>query len=366
VSETVKDIAVNACVEDRSCRTIGNWKSANGKDPNTDDITAKNQIHAVTLENGEEVLKKKREWVNSYNSFDTDFRTELHKELKLNSSCITEQILHNDEYSTSAAECVQKWLSGHPSPERIVDESLNIINKNDNLPLKYEEEFKVDNLDGFQVMDDRARGDLLQTKTNVEDHRNPTVTKNVTPLASNVPIIDAGVVPPSNSCSRCVCYGSAGRKGSRAFESESDSKTKYDRTMDCRGSESRYGFGGISMYDVPSPELICEEEWIASQSCFVLSESTDYVTCDDTCPVVKMTGVRVSSAFQKEGENADCLESNTSNPNDEVRPSMSSSSSVSASESGDSFMSLSEEYKYLDEEEAVVLLERRFLVPTIW
>jgi hypothetical protein len=371
LSETVKDIAVNVCAENKSSGTIVNCKSVNEKDPDSDDSTAKKPMHAVTHEQG--ILKKKREWVNSCNSFDTDFKTKLHKELNFNSSCAAEQILHNDECSTSVAKCAQKWVSRHPSPESTVEGPLNIINKSEHLPLKCEEEFKVEHLDGFLVMGDRTGGDVFQTKTNVEDHRKPTVTKNtknVTPLASNVPVVEGDVVPFGNSCNRFVCHGSAGCKGSRAFEFKPDSKIKYVRTMGCCGSESRYGFGRISMYDVSSPELICEE-WIASQSCSILSESTDYVTCDDTCPVVKMTGVAVSSALQKEGQNADCLESDTSNPNDEVRrsrssSSSSSSSSVSASESADSFLSLSEEYKYSDEEGGVVLLERRFLVPTIW
>jgi hypothetical protein len=75
-----------------------------------------------------------------------------------------------------------------------------------------------------------------------------------------------------------------------------------------------------------------------------------------------MTDVGVSSVFQKEGQKANHVESNTSNPNGKTRP---STSSVPASESDDSFMSLSEEYKYSDEERGVVLLERRFLVPTV-
>jgi hypothetical protein len=372
--ETVKDIAANVCAEIRSCRTIVDCKSVNEEDPNTNDSTAKKPMHAVTHENEEGILKKKIEWVNSFNSFDTDFKTKLHKELKFNSLYTAEQILHNDEYSTSAAKCVQKWVSRHPSPESIVERSLNMINKSEHLHLKCEEEFKVDHVDGFLVMGDRTRSDVFQTKTNVEDHRKPIVTKNtknVTHLALNVPVIESDVVPLGNSCNRCVCYGSAGCKGNSAFEFKSDSKIKYDRTMYCCGSESRYGFGRISMYDVSSPELICEEEWIASQSCSVISESTDYVTCEDTCPVVKMTGVAVSSALQKEGQNANWLESNTSNPNNKVRcsrssSSSSSSSSVPASESADSFLGLSEEYKYSDEEGGVVLLERRFLVPTIW
>jgi hypothetical protein len=252
-------------------------------------------------------------------------------------------------------------VSGRPSLERVVEGSGNIINKNGHLPLKYEEEFKVENLDGFGVVGDTAGDDVLQDKTNIKDHRKFTISKcttNINCLASELPAIESGVVPLDKSCKICGCCGSR----SREFESESNSEIKYDVTMDHCGAKSRCGLDRISTYGVLSPELISEEEWIASQSCFVFSESTDYVTCDDTYPVVKVTDVGVSSVFQKEGQNANCLESNTSNPNGKTHP---STSSVPESESADSFMSLSEEYKYSDEEQGVVLLERRFLVPTV-
>lgn len=368
VSETVNGIAENGSAENRSCRTTGSQESVTEKDPNTYDNAAENQMHAVIHESGEELFKKKIEWVNSYNSFDTDFKTKLHKELKLNGLCTAQQTLYNDEYNTSAAEFVQKWMSGHPSPERTVEGSPNIVNKNGHFPLECEEEFKVDNLDGFQVVGDTVKGGVFQTKTSIKDCRKPTVSKyttNITPLTLNLPVTEGGAVLLGNSCNGHVCYESACCKGSRAFGSESDNKLKYCRTEDYCGAGSRYGFGRISASDVSSPELICEEEWIASKSCFVPSESTDYVTCDDTYPVVNMTGVG------KEGQNAKCLESNISNPSGKVRHRTSSSSSLSSSsspeyESADSFMSLSEEYKYSDEEGGVVLLERRFLVPTIW
>jgi hypothetical protein len=362
LSETVKDIAVNGCAENRSCRTIINQKFVTEKELDTDDIAARKQMQLITNESGEDVLKKKREWVNSYNSFDTDFKAKLLEELKFNSSCTAEQILRNAECSTSAAKCVQKWVSGHPSLGRIVEGSLYIIDKNGHLPLKYEEEFRVENVDDFRLVGDTAGGDVLQVKTNIKDHRKLTIsrcTTNITPLASELPVIESGVVPFDNNCKICGCCGSACCKGSRAFESESNSEIKYDGTIDYCGAKSRREFDRISTYGVLSPELISEEEWIASQSCFVPSESTDYVTCDDTYPVVKMADVEVRSVFQKEGQNANCLESNTSNPNGKTRP------STSSSESADSFMSLSEEYKYSDEERSVVLLERRFLVPTI-
>jgi hypothetical protein len=367
LSETVRDIAVNGCAENRSCRITVSQKSATEKELNTHDIAAQKQMQLISHESGENILKMKREWVNSYNSFDTDFKAKFLNELKFNSSCTAEQILYNAEYSNSAAECVKKWMSGHPSLERIVEGSLNTINKNGHLPLKYEEEFKVDNLDGFRVVEDTAGDDVLQVKTNIKDHREFNIRKcttNMTSSALELPAIESDVVPLDNSCEICGCCGSPCCKGSRAFESESDGGIKYDVTMDYCAAKSRCGFDRISAYGVLSPELISEEEWIASQSCFVLSESTDYVTCDDTYPVVKMTDVGVSSVFRKEGQNADCLESNTSNPNGKTRPS--TSSSVPASESTDSFMSLSEEYKYSDEERGVVLLERRFLVPTVW
>jgi hypothetical protein len=132
--------------------------------------------------------------------------------------------------------------------------------------------------------------------------------------------------------------------------------------VDCCGLKSRCGFDRISTYGVLSPELINESEWIASQSCFDLSESTDYVTCDDAYPAVKMTDAGVSSVFQKEGQNANCLKGKTSNPGGKT---CLSTSSVAASESGDSFITVSEEYEYSDEERGVILLERRFLTPAI-
>jgi hypothetical protein len=358
LSYTVEDIAVNGCPENRSCKIIVNQKSVTEKEPNTDDTAAEKQMHAVTHESGEDILKKKREWVNSCNSFDTDLKAKLLKELKFNSSCTAEQILHNAKYNSSAAKCVQKWVPGHLSPERIVEGSPSTVNKNGYLPLKFEEEFKVENLDGVQVVGDTAGGDVFQTKTNIEDHGKPILSKCTTKITPVLPVVESGV-PFGNSCNICGCCGSARCEGSRAFESESNSEIKDDGTTDYCGAKSRGG--RISTYGVLPPELICKEEWIASQSCYVLSESTDYVTCDDTCSVVKITDVGGSSAFQKEGQNTNCLESNASNSNGKTCPS--TTSSVSASQSEDSFMSLSEEYKYSDEEEGVVLLERRFLVP---
>jgi hypothetical protein len=269
LSETAKDIAVNGCAENRSCRTTVNQESVTEEELNTDDIAAQNQIHLVTHESGEGILKKKREWVNLYNSFDTDFKAKLHKELKLNSSCTADQILCNAEDSTAAAECVQKWVSGHPSLERIVEASVNIINKNGHLPLKCEEEFKGENLDGFRAVGDTAGDDVLQAKTNIKDHKKFTISKcatNITPLASELPALESGVVPLDNSYKICRCYGSACCKGSRASESESNSEIKYDVTMAYCGEKSRCGFDRVSTYGVLSPELIIEEEWIASQS----------------------------------------------------------------------------------------------------
>jgi hypothetical protein len=97
-----------------------------------------------------------------------------------------------------------------------------------------------------------------------------------------------------------------------------------------------------------------ENEWIASQSCFVLSESNGYVTCDDTYPVVTRTEM---------DENTNCMQNNICNPSGKTSPN--STASLPSSLNVDSFMSLSEEYKYSDEDEGVVLLERRFLVPAV-
>ncbi|PNF14153.1 hypothetical protein B7P43_G13481, partial [Cryptotermes secundus] len=296
---SLSDIAVNGCAENRSCRTIVNQKSVTEEELNADDIAVQNQMHLVTHVSIGDTLKKKRDWVNSYNSFDTDFKAKFPKELKFNSSCTAEQILCNSEYSTSAAECVQKCVSGHPL-ERIVDGSLNIRNKNRHLPLKCEEEFKVENQDGFRVVVDTAEDDVLPAKTNIKVDCKFNISKcttDVTPLASELPAIESGVVRLDNNCKICRCCGSAYCKGSRASAPESDSEIKCDVT-----TESRCEFDRLSMYGVLSPELVSEEDWIASQSCFLLSESTDYVTCDETYPAVKMTDVGVSSVFQKEGQ----------------------------------------------------------------
>jgi hypothetical protein len=60
--------------------------------------------------------------------------------------------------------------------------------------------------------------------------------------------------------------------------------------------------------------------------------------------------------------NTNCMKSNIYNPSGKISPN--STASVPSSLNVDSFMSLSEEYKYSDEDEGVVLLERRFLVPS--
>jgi hypothetical protein len=104
-----------------------------------------------------------------------------------------------------------------------------------------------------------------------------------------------------------------------------------------------------------------EDEWIASQSCFVLSESSDYVTCDD-CPVV-LPDMDAMNVPQKGDRDTNCSKSSACNPKDGKIPS--TTVSLLHSLSVDSFMSLSEEYKYSDEEGGVVLLERRFLVPSV-
>jgi hypothetical protein len=361
LSSAVPEITINGYPESKPCRV----DVISEEEPNNYGIAAKSQMHALSPECEEESLKKRRQWDGSYNSYvaaDVDLKAKLLEELKFYNSCTAEQILCNSGDRT-CGKCVQKWVPKYSS-ERSVDKSLNIINKTEHLPLKFVQELNVENGNGLQAIGNTAADDISQTKTAIENHENPTIfeypARNI-PLRTNTAVIESDIVTICKNHNICQSHDNTRHrtgKGRGVFKSEWNSEIKDDRITDQCAAKLRYGFDRINTFDVSSPELIHEEEWIASQSCFVLSESTDYFTCDDIYPVVKITdGVR------KGGESTNCTKNNSYNSNGKTSPC--TTASVPSSLSVDSFVSLSEEYKYSDEEGGVVLLETRFLVPAV-
>ena len=337
LADAIPDIAVNGHAEGKPCRVGTMHKSVPEEECESDRIPAEKQM--PTPECKEENLRNKQ-WGGSCRSSTVvgkDVKAELLEEIKVNNPCNSEQVLCNDSASL-------KGVSQLPSPERSVEKSLNIINKTKHLLLKSEEGLTKEKVDGFQAVKDTDAGGVSQNKL-------------VTEIRGKSTISESDVVTFGNSriCSSdgSACHDSVGKKNGLS-ESEWNSNIKDDRITQYCGAKSKCGHETFSTCDTFLPESILENEWIASQSCFVLSESNGYVTCDDTYPVVTRTEM---------DENTNCMQRNVCYPSGKTSPN--STASVPSSLNVDSFMSLSEEYKYSDEDEGVVLLERRFLVPTV-
>ena len=338
LANAIPDIAVNCCAENKPCRVDTMHKSVPEEECDSDRIPAEKQVH--TPEWKEENLRK-RQWGGSCSSsaaVGKDTKVKLLDEMKFNNPCDSEKVLCNESASL-------KGVLRLSSPERSVEKSLNIINKTEHLLLKFEEGLTIENVDGFQAVKDTDTGDVSQSKMDTEIQGKPTIS-------------ESDVVMFGNSHSICssdgsACHGNVDKKTGLP-DSEWNSNVKDDGITQYCGAKSKCGHDTFSTCDISLSELILENEWIASQSCFVLSESTGYVTCDDTYPVVTRTDM---------AEDTNCMKSNVYNPSGKTRPN--STASLSSSLNVDSFMSLSEEYKYSDEAGGVVLLERRFLVPAV-
>jgi len=337
LANAIPDIAVNGHAESKPCRVDITHKSVPEEECDRDRITAAKQV--PTPECKEENLRT-RQWGSSCSSSTAvgkDMKAKLLEEKKVNNPCDSGQVLCNDSASL-------KGVLRLPSPEKSVKKSLNIINKTKHLLLKFEEGLTKENVDGFQAVKDTDAGDVSQKKMGTKIQGKSTISESEVETLGN-----------SHICSSDgnACHGSIGKKNGLS-ESEWNGNIKDNRITQYCGAKSKCGHETFSTCDTFLPELILENEWIASQSCFVLSESTGYVTCDDTYPVVKRTEV---------DENTNCMQSNVYNPSGKTSPN--STATVPSSLNVDSFMSLSEQYKYSDEDEGVVLLERRFLVPAV-
>jgi hypothetical protein len=331
LANAIPDIAVNGHAESKPCRADTMHKSVPEEECDSDRIPAEKQV--PTPECKEENLRK-RQWGGSCSSSTAvgkAVKGKLLEEIKFNNPCNSEQVLCNDSASLN---CVLLFSS----PERSVEKPFNIINKTKHLLVKFEEGLTKENVDGFQAVKDTDAGDVSQNKMATEIQGKSTISES-----------DVVTFGNSRICSSdgSACHGSNGLS-----ESEWNSNIKDDRITQYCDAKSKCDHETFSTCDTFLPELILENEWIASQSCFVLSESNGYVTCDDTCPVVTRTDM---------DENTNCTQSNVYNPSGETSPN--STASVPSSLNVDSFMSLTEEYKYSDE--GVVLLERRFLVPAV-
>lgn len=337
LANAVPDIAVNGHAESKPCRADTMDKTVPEEECDSDRIPAEKQMPSPECK--KENLRK-RQWGGSCSSsaaVGKDVKAKLLEEIKFNNLCSSEQVLCNDSVSLKGVLLL-------PSPERSVEKSFNIINKTKDLLLKFEDGLTKQNVSGFQAVKDTDAGDVSQNKM-------------VTKIQGRSTINESDVVTFGNSriCGSDgnVCHGSVGKKNGLS-ESEWNSNMKDERITHSCDAKSKCGHETFSICDMFLPELILEDEWIASQSCFVLSESTSYLTCDDTYPVVTRTDME---------ENTNCMQSNIHNLSGKASPN--STASVPSSLNVDSFMSLSEEYKYSDEDEGVVLLERRFLVPAV-
>lgn len=337
LANAIPDIALNWHAESKPCRVDTMHKSVPEEKCDSDRIPAEKQV--LTPECMEEDLRR-RQWGGSCSSsaaVGKDVKAKLLEEIKVNNPWNYEQVLCNDSASLKDVLLL-------PSPERSVEKSLNIINKTKHLHLKFEEGLTKENVDGFQAVKDTSAEDVSQNKMGAEIRGKSTISES-----------DAVTFVNSHMCSSDgnACHGSVGKKNGPS-ESEWNSNIKDDRITQYCDAKSKCGHETVGTCDTFLPELTLENEWIASQSCFVLSESTGYVTCDDTYPVVTRTDM---------DENTNCMQNNICNPSGKTSPN--STVSVPSTLNVDSFMSLSEEYKYSDEDEGVVLLERRFLVPAV-
>jgi hypothetical protein len=328
LANAIPDIAVNGHAESKPCRVDTMYKSVPEEECDSTRIPAEKQVPTPEC---------KEENLSSSAAVGKDVKAKVLEEIKVNNPCNSEQVLCNDSASVKGVLLL-------PSPERSVEKSLNFINITQHLLLKSEEGLTKENVDGFQAVKDTDAGDVCQNKM-------------VTEILGKSTISESDVVTIGNSriCSSdgSACRGSVGKKNGLS-ESEGNSNIKDDRITQYCEAKSKCGRETFSTCDTFLPELILENEWIASQSCFVLSESTGYVTCDDTYPLVTRTDM---------DENTNCMKSNVYIPSGKTSPN--STASVPSSLNADSFMSLSEEYKYSDEDDGVVLLERRFLVPAV-
>ena len=329
LSYAVPDNALNGYAENKPDRVDVMHKYVPEEEPDSDSSAVEKQLHAVTHECQEGNLKKRQcnGSGGSSTAIGKDLKAELLEKVKFHDPCNSELILCNDSASL-------KCSLRPSSPERSLEKSLNIINKTEHLVLKFEESLSVENVDGLQTVRDTVAGG--QTKTDNAIQGKLTTGKSE-------------VVTFGNSHNICIsndsaCCDSVGEQNGLS-ESELHSNLKDDRiTQHC----------GAKSCDTSLPELISDNEWIASQSCFVLSESTGYITCDDTYPVVTRTDM---------DEDTNCLKGDVYNTGGKTSPSL--IALVPSSPDTDSFVSLSEEYKYSDEDGGVVLLERRFLVPAV-
>lgn len=357
LSSAVPEITVNGYPESKPYRV----DVIPGEECNNYGHAAKCQMRdAPTPELEEESLKKGIQRDSPYNSSaaaDVDLKEKLLEELKSHNLSTAEEILYNSE-DRICEKCFQKLVPKY-FPEISVDKSLNIIKNNENLPLKFVEVLNVENGNGLQAMGNKAAGVVSQTKTAIAKHKIPTIYEC---RARNIPLPVNATVSESDDVTACKshniftshddgCHRTG--KGHGVFKYEWNNEIKDDRITDYCGSKLRNGF------DVSSPEIIPEEEWLASQSCFDLSESSDYFTCDDIYPMVNITDISV----RINGEMTNHIKNNAYNSNGRTSPC--TTASLSSSRSIDSFVSLSEEYKYSDEEGGVVLLETRFLVPAV-
>lgn len=339
LANAIPDIAVNGHAESRPCRADTMHKSVPVEECDRERIPAEKQV--PTPECKEENLRT-RQWDGSCSSSTAvgkDMKAKLRvlEEMKFNNPCNSGQVLCNDSASL-------KGVLQLPSPEKSVKKSLNIINKTKHLLFKSEEGLTKENVDGIQAVKDTDARDVSQKKMGTKIREKSTISES-----------DVVTFGNSRICSSYgnACHGTVGKKNGLS-ESEWNGNIKDNSITQYCGAKSECGHETFSICDTFLPELILENEWIASQSCFVLSESTGYVTCDDTYPVVTRTEM---------DENTNCMQSNVYNPSGKTSPN--STASVPSSLNVDSFMSLSEEYKYSDEDEGVVLLERRFLVPAV-
>ncbi|KAJ4435497.1 hypothetical protein ANN_18113 [Periplaneta americana] len=251
-----------------------------------------------------------------------------------------------------ACNCDNNELNKSP-PNTVMGKlnSLNINSEKSLLPLTPVKDSKTDAHEtvGMQTMKNEVGDD--SDKNILGEKRRISIIDKYTAMRSslkNHPVAKSDIVLLKDYDMENNCINSANIRSNGT-----DLKTKPDRTdVDCENSS--YEDSALDSWHL---SLITEDEFIASQSCSLISLDSDFFTCRDASPVSSTRDVP-----RKEDKN---VNRNINEIHGDQGVTQKQNLNGTVSSSSDTYVSLSEEYKYSDEENGVVLLERRFIVPPV-
>ncbi|XP_069678427.1 uncharacterized protein [Periplaneta americana] len=251
-----------------------------------------------------------------------------------------------------ACSCDNNELS-KPAPNTVMGKlnSLNINSEKSLLPLTSDKDSKTDAHEtvGMQTMKNEVGDD--SDKNMLGEKRRISIIDKYTAMRSslkNPPVAKSDILLLKDYDMENNCINSTNIRSNGT-----DLKTKPDRTdVDCENSS--YEDSALDSWHL---SLITEDEFIASQSCSLISLDSDFFTCRDASPVSSTRDVP-----RKEDKN---VNKNINEIHGDQGVTQKQNLNGTVSSSSDTYVSLSEEYKYSDEENGVVLLERRFIVPPV-